>query len=191
MHLLTKPVTAIWILPLLVFSLAASAATLLPLNLQQLSTRATLVFYGEVISNKTEKDEISGQIATFTEFEIIELIKGNAGSTHIIKQLGGHLADTGTTLRVHGVPQFVAGKKYVVFLPEESGLGFCSPLGLQQGSFAVSAINGENVVSTGHLLAERSVQNNSIQIPLAVRADNPAHVRLGDFINTVRAFNAP
>jgi len=190
-----KSLATVLILPLALFTLAASATSLLPLNLQQLATRATLIFYGEASSNSTIKDEQSGQIATFTEFKIIELIKGHinglAGTTHTIKQLGGHLATTGTTLRVHGVPEFETGKKYVVFLPEKSSLGFCSPLGLQQGSFAVSTINGEAYVSNGRSLAEQPAQNSSVQLPLAISADKPAQARLDDFINTVRTYNTP
>ena len=189
-----KPLLFIF-LPAVLFSLSASAMTLVPLSLQQLSSRATLIFYGEVTSNITEKDEQSGQVATLTEFTIIDLIKGHingqAGNTHTIKQLGGHLADTGTTLRVHGVPQFETGKKYVVFLPEKSSLGFSSPLGLHQGSFAVSTINGESLVATGHLPAQQPAQNNSILIPLAARLDKPSHASLDDFINTIRAYNTP
>ncbi len=167
----------------------ASASSVVSLNLQQLSSRATLIFYAEVTSNNVKKDGQSGRIATFTVFKIIELIKGKTGSTHLIKQIGGHLASTGTTLRIHGIPKFETGNKYVVFLPEKSSIGFSSPLGLHQGSFTVSTINGEQLVSNGRNLTEQSTQNSSIQIPLAVRADKPTHARLDDFINTVRAYN--
>jgi hypothetical protein len=167
----------------------ASASNVVPLNLQQLSSRATLIFYAEVISNTVKKDKQSGHIATFTEFKIIDLIKGNTSNTHLIKQIGGRLTSSGTTLRIHGVPKFDSGKKYVVFLPEKSSIGFSSPLGLHQGSFTVSTINGEQLVSNGHNLTEPPIQSSSIQIPLAVHADKPAHARLDDFINTVRAYN--
>jgi len=176
----------------LLFLPAASATSLLPITLEQLSTRATLIFYGQVVSNEVRKDEQSGHIATFTEFEIIDLIKGNAGSTHTIKQIGGHHKDSKTRLLIHGVPEFQAGKKYVVFLPEKSSLGFSSPLGLHQGSFSVSTINDEQVVSSGrNLAAQAQTTNNKVQVPLAVRADNPTQSRLDDFINTVRAYNTP
>lgn len=173
------------------FAPAVSASIVLPLDLQQLSTQASLIFYGEVISNNVKKDEQSGYIATFTEFKIVNLIKGNADSKHTIKQIGGHLASTGTTLRIQGVPKFETGKTYVVFLPEKSSLGFSSPLGLHQGSFAVSTVNGEKVLSTGRMPADLPVHNNSVQLPLAVRVDRPIQVRLDDFINTVRAYNTP
>ncbi len=173
-------------------STPASATSVLPISLEQLSTRASLIFYGEVISNQVKKDEQSGRIATFTKFKIIQLIKGSAGETHTIKQIGGHDKASNTVLRIHGVPQFHTGNNYVVFLPEKSKLGFCSPLGLQQGSFTVTEKNGETVISNGRALNRPAETNNrTTSIPLAVRAENPSQARLEDFINTVRAYNNP
>ena len=178
------------------FSLSSvSATSLRPISLEQLSTRATLIFYGEVLSNQVKQDEQSGQIATFTKFKVIDLIKGNAADSHTIKQIGGELKDRNMALRVHGVPKFHVGKSYVVFLPTKSKLGFSSPLGLHQGSFSVSTINNEQVVSNGRSLASQAqIQqgeetSKAVQVPLAVQADRPSQARLDDFINTVRAYN--
>ena len=173
-------------------SSGASATSLLPISLEQLSTRAALIFYGTAINNEIKKDEQSGRIATFTEFNIIELIKGKTGNTHTIKQIGGNHASSKTRLHVYGVPEFQTGKSYVVFLPEKSSLGFCSPLGLHQGRFTITTVDGEKVVSNGRHLnqpAAAKPAGRSSQIPLAVRADNPSQAHLNDFINTVRAYN--
>ena len=174
----------------------AWATTVLPISLEQLSTRASLIFYGSVVSNQVKEDEISGQIATYTQFKIIDLIKGEAGTTHTIKQLGGTLESRKTRLLVHGIPKFRAGSNYVVFLPKASRLGFCSPLGLHQGRFSVITVNGEQIVSNGQNLTTQQSRtaktyDRSIQIPLAVSASNPSQSNLNDFINTVRAYNTP
>jgi hypothetical protein len=179
------------VLNLALFS-TASATSLLPVTLEQLSTRATLIFYGKVTSNQVKQDAQSGQIATFTEFEVIDLIKGTTEDTHTIKQVGGYHKDSDTRLLVHGVPEFLVGKEYIVFLPEKSTLGFSSPLGLHQGRFSVATIDNERVVSSGRNLAEQpETLKRDVQVPLAVRADKPSHARLEDFINTVRAYNTP
>ena len=173
-------------------ALPAAATSLLPLSLEQLSTRADLIFYGKVISNEVKKDTQSGQIATFTEFEVIDAIKGSVGSKHSIKQIGGFDKNSNTRLMIRGVPKFIIGEEYVVFLPKKSSLGFCSPLGLHQGSFSVQTENGEKIISNGRHLAEQpDTINHNVQIPLAVRADKPSQSRLNDFINTVRAYNTP
>lgn len=173
----------------------ASATSVLPLSLEQLSTRANLIFHAEVISNEVKRDAQSGQIATYTEFRIIDAIKGVTGATHTIKQIGGHHEASKITMRVHGVPKFLTGMTYVVFLPKKSSLGFSSPLGLHQGSFSVLTIDDEQVVTNGHNLlrqtpASAKTINSSAQVPLAVKASNPRQSRLDDFMNTIRAYNA-
>lgn len=195
MNIVMKPSFIVFSLLFYFLSMPSAWATsVLPLSLEQLSTRASLIFYATVKTNTVKTDEQSGRIATFTEFEIIDLIKGETDTvdSHTIKQIGGHLKETGTTLRIHGVPEFQVGNKYVVFLPKKSRLGFSSPLGLHQGSFSVLIVNGEQIVSNGHNLTQQAEQNSrNIQLPLAVRADKPSQSRLDDFINTVRAYNTP
>jgi len=193
MKLIMKPYFLILSLALNFVSLPVAWGTsMLPINLEQLSTRASLIFYGKVISNKVRKDGQSGRIATFTEFKVIDLIKGKTGSVHTIKQIGGHLQETGTIIRIPGVPEYVIGNDYVVFLPEKSAHGFSSPLGLQQGSFDVVTVNGEQIVDNGRNLAVKTVRSSrSVQVPLAVNVNKPSQTRLGDFINTVRAYNTP
>jgi hypothetical protein len=166
----------------------ASATSLLPLTLEQLSTRANLIFYGRAIENTTTRDDQSGQIATYTAFEVIELIKGDATERHTIKQVGGQLKETGTTLRIQGVPLYIVGESYVLFLPEKSSLGFSSPLGLYQGSFTVSTIDGEQIVSNGQQLEQKNHTRNS-SLPLAVKVSNKTQARLGDFIDTIQSYN--
>lgn len=172
---------------------SASATSVLPLTLEQLSTRASLIFYAEVTSNHTKLDERSGRIATFTEFNIIELIKGESKATHTIKQIGGYDPTSKTRLFIHGVPTFQVGKTYVLFLPTESTLGFSSPLGLFQGSYTVKTVNNEKIVSNGRNLDEPAPldNNRAITIPLAIDVHRPSQARLDNFINTIRSYNTP
>ena len=92
-----------------------------------------------------------------------------------------------------GVPEYKTGNSYVVFLPKKSSLGFSSPIGLHQGSFSVSDINGEQIISNGKNLsaAIMTEKNKETHMPLAVVQDNPTRARLVDFINTIRVYNAP
>ena len=163
----------------------------LPLSLEQLSTQASLIIFAEVVSNQSKLDEQSGRIATFTEFKIVDLIKGDAEERHTIKQIGGYDAQSKTRLFIHGVPTFQVGNNYVVFLPKESNLGFSSPLGLYQGSYTVTTTDdGEQLVSNGRNLTEpTSTNTHAVRIPLAISAERPSQSRLHDFINTIRSYN--
>ncbi|HEB81879.1 MAG TPA: hypothetical protein ENJ11_03345 [Gammaproteobacteria bacterium] len=202
---------------LLTTSLPAGATSLLPLSLEQVSSRADLIFYGEVISNEVRKDPVSRQIVTFTQFRVLELVKGQVngaeGKTHTIKQLGGSLPGSRQRLMVHGIPVFVPDKQYVVFLPKPSQLGFCSPLGLHQGSFAVTQRNGERIIGNGSRLAPAETaeapvyrpsqsrrhghdnithprSGRSQQLSLATEAGRPDRAQLRDFLDAVRSYNA-
>lgn len=181
-------------------SLQAGATTVLPVSLQQLSSTAELIFHGTVLSNEVRLDETSGRVATFTTFAVIDVIKGHAGDTHTIKQVGGQLPGSQVRQIIHGVPRFSVGAEYVVFLPPASSLGFSSPIGLSQGRFSVLQHNGEIVVSNGRPVAALLDTNSNAEVsnaPQAVQISNapalpalpdaPASAKLTDFLRTVRA----
>ena len=106
---------------------------------------------------------VSGQIATFTTFEVINILKGSTSSTHTIKQIGGSLPESSRRLVIKGVPRFHVGREYIVFLPAESSLGFSSPIGLSQGQFDVLEKAQGKVVSNG-----RSAASLSDEAPSAI-----------------------
>lgn len=180
-------------------SLQAGATTVLPVSLQRMSSTAVLIFHGRVIGNEVRLDETSSRVATFTTFEVIDVIKGDVGNTHTIKQIGGQLPDGRVRQIIRGVPRFSVGAEYVVFLPAASGLGFSSPIGLQQGRFSISKQNGETVVSNGRpvgALLDTPPGGTPPDAPQAVRfsnepaltalPDKPASIRLPDFLRAVR-----
>ncbi|MGD2160676.1 MAG: hypothetical protein PVG94_05830 [Gammaproteobacteria bacterium] len=165
------------------------ATSVLPVSLQRMATAADLIFHGRAISNEVSLDEASGRVATFTTFEIIELVKGETGPTHTIKQIGGQLPGNNMRLVIRGVPRFTVGEEYVVFLPKASSLGFASPIGLAQGKFNVSKQDGEPVVSSRRALAAvngAADQSGLMSTPSAFESGRSDSARLPDFLNTVR-----
>ncbi len=167
------------------------ATTVLPMGLAQLSQQAETIFHGKVTANRVEKDTQSGQVVTYTDFDIIDPIKGNTGKQHTIKQLGGQLAGSAYVVHVHGIPRFTVGEEYVVFLPEASALGFCSPLGLHQGSFSIREIDGVKVISNGRRPEDAGIFQPAqaravVNMPLATDPEKPSQSNLTDFIYTIR-----
>jgi len=184
----------------------ADAISLRHLDLQQLSQQASFIFHGKVVANRVEIDSQSGQIVTYTDFQVIEAVKippplSLAPSTYTIKQLGGHLPGTQITQHVPGVPRFEAEKEYLLFLPPVSKTGFCSPIGLYQGQFEIQQIKGEKVVSNGRrfsttiaspantIAAARTRQQSLVSLPAAVNPGKPDQMYLNDFINTIRTLS--
>ena len=172
------------------------AMTVLPVSLQKMSSSAEIIFHGQVIANDTRIDEISGQIATFTTFEVFRVVKGNPGKTHTIKQIGGQLPDSNRRLIIKGVPRFQLNKEYIVFLPKESKLGFGSPVGLSQGKFDVLEKAQGKVVSNGRSaasLAGKTPSANIQRLPNGIHIHSHAldpdlgetHMLMDEFMQTV------
>ena len=180
------------LLILLLCSPQAVATSVLPVSLQRMTTTATMIFHGTVIENEVKLDQTSGRVATYTTFKVNEVIKGDPGNTHTIKQIGGQLPGSNVRQLIHGVPQFSVNQEYVIFLPEASSLGFSSPIGLSQGKFDIRKLNGESMVSSGRAPAavtKAAPQQTLTNIPSAIETSQlPAQpgVRLADFLQTVR-----
>ena len=177
----------------LLCSLSASATSVLPISLQRMASAADLIFYGKAVSNEVKIDDVSGRVATFTTFEIFELIKGTAGATHTIKQIGGQLPDSSRRQVIPGVPRFTIGKEYVVFLPKASKLGFSSPIGLSQGKFTVQSSEASSPAINGRPAAVLLNGSTAKKPHKTVRAPvfssspgQPASTDLSDFLQTVR-----
>ncbi len=182
----------------------ASAASVLPMTLAQLSQQATTIFYAKVLTNRVALDKRSGQVVTFTNFQILNAIKGKTQAQYTIKQLGGKLPGSQYTFHVYGIPSFTVGREYVVFLPAPSKLGFCSPLGLYQGQFNVETIHGEKIISNGRNYSAATATPSklvratrvaptispTVSLPLATNPDRPSQARLADFIYSIRALAA-
>lgn len=127
----------------------AQASSVLPLYLDQVIDQAATAFEGTCTGNRTERDPATNLVVTYTTFQVREALKGNAGTTYTIKQIGGTLPDEGLQYRVSGVPSFEPGQDYVVFLAGVSSAGFSSPIGLAQGRFTITSDAGGSHVGNG------------------------------------------
>lgn len=116
-------------------SFPAQAATVLPLYLDEIVADAAVAFQGTCTDNRSEIDPQTGFVVTYTTFSVTDVLKGTVGSTHTIKQLGGHTENA--SFRMNGGTSFAVGGDYVVFVYGVSSIGFSSPVGLSQGQFVV------------------------------------------------------
>ena len=142
----------------------AAAMTVRPAEFDELVDHAALVIEGEVTANRSER-EASGTVVTYTTFAVRDVVKGTVGGTHTIKQLGGTVNDGGPNLRIDGVPRFVVGQTYVVFLPGTSSAGFSSPVAMQQGRFGVSNRGNGRRVMNGRDFRDMTRNIPAAQLP--------------------------
>ena len=124
----------------------AWALDVLPLQFDDVVARAAQVVHGTVREVVPGRDA-DGIPSTWITVDVVECLKGHAGASLTIKQLGVDepLGD-GTLLRVPGIPRYRPGEEIVVFLHAPSRRGFTSPVGLGQGLYrAESASSGRAV----------------------------------------------
>ncbi|HEX4942715.1 MAG TPA: hypothetical protein VFV55_00075, partial [Usitatibacteraceae bacterium] len=145
----------------------SGAATVLPVSLDHLADNSAVIFEGTCVGNRTERDEGTGLVVTYTTFSVRDVIKGDAASVHEIKQVGGQMPGDGLKFRVDGVPTFAVGESYVVFLAGVSKAGFSSPIGLAQGRFVVSHEEAGKTVSNGRDFREMTTGMPDALLPFA------------------------
>jgi hypothetical protein len=131
------------LLALALFSLfaptsVAHATVLRRASLDEMTHRATLVFYGTVresFCHRGHGDQAG--LFTTTTLDVHHLLKGNAAEVPArgfrLTQVGGAL--DGVVARIPGQPRFVPGQRVVLFL-ERTPRGF-AVLGFEQGRFVV------------------------------------------------------
>ncbi|QEP42086.1 hypothetical protein D5085_02400 [Ectothiorhodospiraceae bacterium BW-2] len=131
----------------------ALSTTVLPAGLQKLYDHATYIAHVRVLQHKNEKDN-NGIYVTRTQFDVIYNIKGNLGREYQLTQFGINGIDDNGIHRDDQIVSFEEGKRYVIFLPEPSELGFSSPLALTQGRFNVIENGTTETVANGREISE-------------------------------------
>ena len=149
--------------------LPASAMTVLPVTLDNMIDGAATAFQGTVLENRVARDPQTGHVVTYTRFKVNDVLKGQVGRTHEIKQFGGDLEDSGVQFRMMGVPRFKEGGEYVVFLYGTSTAGFSSPVGLHQGRFAVRQDGAKAKVGNGRDFRELTAGAGVHRLPPSVQ----------------------
>ena len=130
--------------------LPAHATSVRPLYLDEVIDTAAVAFEGTCVENRTEVDPATGFVVTYTTFQVSDVLKGQVGAMHTIKQIGGTLPGSNRIeRRIDGIPTFAVGQDYVLFLHGVSSIGFSSPVGLSQGRFGIRVEHGKRVAGNG------------------------------------------
>jgi len=148
----------------LVIALPARAMSVLPLYLDEIVNDAAIAFQGKSLENHSELDPQTNSIVTYSTFEVQEVLKGEVGATHTIKQIGGKLQ--GKINQITGMPTFTVGESYVLFLYGVSASGFSSPVGLSQGKFNIISVPTGLHVSNGRDFKEMTLGIPTSLVPL-------------------------
>jgi len=140
---------------ILLFMTTPSGATSLKvMNLADLVGHSQRIF-SAVCQNVSSGFDENNLPYTRYSFHVTDSLHGVANQqVVVIKQFG--LAepiqlDNGVTRvsRIEGMPRYVPGQEYLLFLNQESRLGFSSPIGLIQGAFRVRGQGTSRTVVNG------------------------------------------
>jgi len=140
---------------IIAFSMIPLGATSLKvMNLEDLVESSQRIF-SAVCQNVSSGFDENNLPYTSYSFLVTDSIHGVANQqVVVIKQFG--LAepiqlDNGVTQlsRIEGMPRYVPGQEYLLFLNRESRLGFSSPIGLLQGAFRVQGRGTSRTVING------------------------------------------
>jgi Tfp pilus assembly protein FimT len=110
----------------------AAASMVQVLDLAQMTNQADRIVLAQVVSTKSAWDAQRRFIHTTVELEVEEVWKGTSAQHEIIVQPGGTVGDM--EMRVHGMPQFTAGEKTLLFL---AGQDAPRVVGMSQGKRSV------------------------------------------------------
>lgn len=141
---------AVWLGPLTV----AEAASMIPLDLAQLTDRAELILVGEVFAQQSRETD-RGLIVTDVEISPLTVVKGSAPlhTPLLVTHLGGVVGEIG--LHVPGEVTFTPGEEAVLFLRRDLA-GALRVVGMSQGKLPVVTEDGTRWVqaspATSHLV---------------------------------------
>ena len=127
---------------LLFMTIPSGATSLKVMNLEDLVGHSQRIFSAVCQSVSSGFDE-NNLPYTHYSFRVTDGIHGVANQqVVVIKQFGLFepiQLDNGVThlSRIAGMPRYLPGQEYLLFLNQESRLGFSSPIGLLQGAFRV------------------------------------------------------
>ena len=154
---------------LLILSAAVQATMMLQMNLEEMSGRADKIFRGTVINVQQGTIEAGGaELPAVTyRFRVEELFKGEATQVkgdkavmeiRMIGSLVHSKADENGNLKFspfRDVPRLDQGGDYLLFTTPESAVGLSITVGLGQGAFKVSPVDGAD----GEYLAVNEFNN--------------------------------
>ncbi|RLB54420.1 MAG: hypothetical protein DRJ42_09200 [Deltaproteobacteria bacterium] len=120
------------------FSLVASATVLEEVSLEDMALRSDAIVHGVVVSTGTRlvMDDEGAEPHTLTTIRVIESLKGDLGSTVIVRERGGETQGRG--MWIAGTPRYAVGEEVVVFLERwTTRPNALRTFGMIQGKFRV------------------------------------------------------
>ncbi len=126
----------------------ASATSIVPMTVEQLTRASAQVVEAQAVQQWSEWAPNHNTILTYTRFRVTNLLKGAVPAEITVKQLGGRVGDT--VVKVAGVRYFRPREQAVLFLhPAMANDGTYVITGLMQGNFHLDRAGIATTVTNG------------------------------------------
>jgi hypothetical protein len=127
----------------------ASATTVIPMSVEELTRAASSVVEVDVLNSWSAWDTQHTLIYTYSRVRVAHSLKGGVQPEMIVQQLGG--SSEGYTMKVAGVHALESGEHAVLFLRpvRANGGATWSIVGLMQGHFRVYTAGGKTLAGNG------------------------------------------
>ncbi len=165
-------------------------STVVPLNIQELSARASRVAAGRIEHVVSYRDAITGRIVSKVRMSEVRALPGAGPAGALTFEMVGGTLD-GVRQWIAGFPSFEVGDRVVLFLAEDTTTPLGPTVGLWQGVFFVNTDpeSGSDIL-TNH--ARRPILDiRGSDIVLAEGGARPgasAKINLTTFLDRVRGF---
>jgi hypothetical protein len=136
------------VLLLLLAAGLASATSIIPMTVEQLTHTSEAVVEAQAVQQWSAWTPDHNMILTYTRFRVTSVLKGAAPAEITVKQLGGKVGDN--MVKAAGVRYFRPQEEAVLFLhPAMANDGTYVITGLMQGNFHVNRAGIQPTVSNG------------------------------------------
>ena len=150
------------------------------ISLERMTNESHTIVYGTVLSSYSQWE--GGNIYTYSTIRVRESLKGNNGSTVLVKQLGGTVGEVGQ--EVSGSPKLHRNEDVVLFLVQWNNQLWIHSIVL--GKFTVTSEDNT-------LVAYNDLNNIGLVDPVTHEAITQSnlksnHIPLRNFLSEVRSF---
>jgi len=120
-------------------------AQVVPMRYSEIVKQAEVIAVGTVTKANSRHEEGGKTIRTYVKFEKLDLRKGKApGGTFTLQLEGGKVG--ADELRVSFMPQFVVGRRYLVYVRPDNFKALSPIVGFNQGAFEVKTSQNKQVL---------------------------------------------
>ena len=147
------------LLALLLAAGLARATTVRPASIAQLARRATLIVEVHAQDSWAQWNPEHTLISTYTNFQVVKTLKGNAAQQIVVKQPGGKVFPYAQS--IPGVRPFQPGEDTLLFLrPSPSGDGTLVVVDLTQGNFQLYRAPGGAILTSNAIAGVEEIHQD-------------------------------